>query len=143
MLDVHSAGAQVDQLFSFLLKQGNTDYMGERVSQLEHSLQAAQLAIDAQKGEETILAALLHDVGRFIPAAKDAETLIAPNGQIVGKAAHETMGEEFLRGMGFSEKICALVGAHVQAKRYLTAVDTAYYDSLSSLSKHSLALQVR
>lgn len=134
---------KVDELFALLTEQGQGDYMGERVSQLQHSLQAAELAMDATRDEETILAALLHDIGRFIPAAKEAQSLIAPNGQYVGKAGHETMGARYLRQLGFSEKVCALVAAHVEAKRYLAAVDEAYYDKLSSLSKHSLALQVK
>jgi predicted HD phosphohydrolase len=47
-----------------------------------------------------------------------------------------------LRGLSFSEKICQLVGAHVMAKRYLTAVDGKYYDGLSELSKQTLKFQI-
>lgn len=37
----------VRQLFDFVDKQGQGDYLGERVSQLQHSLQAATLAQQA------------------------------------------------------------------------------------------------
>ncbi|KIV85911.1 hypothetical protein PV11_01562 [Exophiala sideris] len=135
------AAATIRELFNFLKAQGGMDYMGERVSQLQHSLQAAQLAYESGADDDTILAALLHDVGRFIPKASSMPALIAPDGQRVGIASHEVLGEEYLRQLGFSEKICQLVGAHVMAKRYLSAVDKEYYNSLSPLSKKSLVFQ--
>lgn len=136
------ARSTISQLFNFIALQGDRDYIGERVSQLEHSLQAAHLAQQAGADEETILGALLHDVGRFIPAADKMPKMIAPNGTYVGSMSHELLGEEYLRQLGFSEKICQLVGAHVMAKRYLTAVDEAYYDGLSPSSKATLKFQV-
>lgn len=132
----------VQELFHFITIQGNGDYIGERVSQLEHSLQAAQLAVEAGADDETVLGALLHDVGRFIPAAEKMPAMIAPDGEYVGRESHEILGEKYLRGLGFSEHICQLVGAHVMAKRYLTAVDKGYYDGLSRSSKTTLKFQV-
>lgn len=38
----------------------------------------------------------------------------------VGRMGHETIGAEYLRSLGFSEKICRLVESHVPAKRYIT-----------------------
>lgn len=132
----------IDELFAFITAQGNGDYIGEKVSQLQHSLQAATLAQNAGADDETVLGALLHDVGRFIPAAEKMPSMIAPDGTYVGKASHEVLGERYLRQLGFSEKICQLVGAHVMAKRFLTAVDKAYYDGLSKSSKMTLKFQV-
>lgn len=131
----------VKELFAFIERQGNGDYIGEAVSQLEHSLQAAQLAVDAKADDETILGALLHDVGRFIPAADKMEAMIDANGTFVGRGSHEVLGEQYLKHLGFSDKVCQLVGAHVMAKRYL-ATDKAYYDSLSQSSKTTLKYQV-
>lgn len=139
----HHAEEVVSTVFDFIQKQGNTDYLGEAVSQLEHSLQAAQSAQQAGADRDTILGALLHDVGRFIPAADKMPAMIARDGIYVGTASHEILGEKFLRDLGFSEKICQLVGAHVMAKRYLTAVDRTYYDGLSQSSKTTLKYQVR
>lgn len=132
----------VSELFNFIEAQGNADYIGEAVSQLQHSLQAAHLAEESHADEDTILGALLHDIGRFIPAADTMPAVIAPNGIYVGREAHEVVGEKYLRDLGFNEKICQLVGAHVIAKRYLTAVDKGYYDSLSNSSKTTLKYQV-
>lgn len=132
----------IRQLFDFILAQGHADYIGEPISQLEHSLQAAQLARDSGADDETILGALLHDVGRFIPAADKMPKMITPDGTYVGRASHEIVGERYLRQLGFSEKVCQLVAAHVMAKRYLTAVDKEYYDGLSNSSKNTLKMQV-
>ncbi|KAK4944199.1 hypothetical protein LTR10_016312 [Elasticomyces elasticus] len=122
----------VQQLFQFIDSQGQGDYLGEKVSQLEHSLQTAQHAVDAGADDDTILGALLHDVGRFIPEAKKMPKMIAADGTYAGRQSHEILGERYLRSLGFSETICQLVGAHVMAKRYLTAVDKTYYDGLSA-----------
>lgn len=132
----------VSELFDFITKQGNSDYIGEAVSQLEHSLQAGHLAVEAGADEETILGALLHDVGRFIPEGEKMPAIIAPDGTFVGRGSHEVTGERYLRQMGFSDKVCQLVRAHVMAKRYLTAVDKDYYDALSQSSKTTLKYQV-
>lgn len=136
------ARAVVQELFGFILAQGDDDYIGEPVSQLEHSLQAAQLARDAGADDETILGALLHDVGRFIPAREKMPKMVGSDGVYVGRASHEIVGERYLRQVGFSEKVCQVVGAHVMAKRYLTAVDADYYDGLSDASKQTLKMQV-
>jgi putative nucleotidyltransferase with HDIG domain len=132
----------ITKLFDFIRKQGNGDYLGEAVSQLEHSLQTAHLAQQASADRDTVLGALLHDVGRFIPAAEKMPAMLSRNGIYVGTASHEVLGEKFLRDLGFSDRICQLVGAHVMAKRYLTAVDKAYYDGLSQSSKTTLKYQV-
>ena len=136
-----NAQETVAQLFDFITAQGNGDYIGEAVSQLEHSLQAAYHAVKAGADKETVLGALLHDIGRFIPEAETKEMMIAPDGTFVGHASHEVVGEQYLRQLGFSDKICQLVGAHVMAKRYLTAVDKEYYDALSQSSKTTLKYQ--
>ena len=131
----------IKELFNFITLQGQGDYIGECVSQLEHSLQTGNRAVEAGADNETVLGALLHDIGRFIPAADKMPAMIAPNGVYAGQASHEVLGERYLRGLGFSETICQLVGAHVMAKRYL-AVDKEYYEGLSWSSKTTLKFQV-
>ncbi|KAJ5701747.1 hypothetical protein N7488_009295 [Penicillium malachiteum] len=135
--------ATVKTLFAFLHAQGQGDYLGERVTQLEHSLQCAELAANSKEyrnDPEVILAALLHDVGRFIPAAEKMDKMIAPDGKYIGCMSHEILGESYLRQIGFSERICQLVGAHVMAKRYLVSTDEKY-DGLSETSKRTLRFQ--
>jgi putative nucleotidyltransferase with HDIG domain len=133
----------VRTLFSFIEAQGQGDYIGESISQLDHSLQAAHLAQEANSDDETILAALLHDIGRFIPSAGSMPKMIATDGTFVGTESHEIMGEKYLRSIGFSDKICQIVGAHVWAKRFLTATEEGYWEALSKSSKITLEFQVR
>ncbi|KAH8898056.1 hypothetical protein GQ53DRAFT_880964 [Thozetella sp. PMI_491] len=133
--------ATVRELFGFIERQGQGDYLGEAVSQLEHSLQAAARAQQDHADDETVLASLLHDVGRFIPAADKMHKMIAPDGSYVGRASHEIVGERYLRQLGFNEKICQLVGAHVMAKQYLCATEKGYWESLSKSSKRTLEFQ--
>ncbi|KAL7796097.1 hypothetical protein V8C37DRAFT_400553 [Trichoderma ceciliae] len=138
-------------IISIIEASDHTPYIGEPISQLQHSLQCAALAADASPSvdEATKIAALLHDVGQFAPA----EDLIAssslpvhnlgdvPVTQSVGRAGHETLGARLLLSLGFSNKVTRLVESHVAAKRYLCAVDESYYDCLSEASKKSLFYQ--
>jgi 2-amino-1-hydroxyethylphosphonate dioxygenase (glycine-forming) len=79
------------------------------------------------------VAAFLHDFGHFII---DAE----PMGDL-GTLNHEQIGADWLRKRGFSDKICRLIAAHVNAKRYLVAVDEAYRNKLSEASRQTLVYQ--
>ena len=66
---------------------------------------------------------------------------IAADGTFVGRASHEIVGARYLKQLGFNDKVCQLVEAHVMAKRYL-ATDQDYYNSLSKSSKVTLEYQV-
>lgn len=129
----------------------NTPYIGEPISQLQHSLQCANQAAEANPpvDEATQVAALLHDIGQFIPAkdllsitGKHAETLGGVSAiESVGRAGHDILGGRFLLALGFPEKVSRLVASHVESKRYLCAVDPSYHDKLSDASKKSLIYQ--
>lgn len=131
-----------ETVFGYLRAQGDTDYIGEAVSQLEHSLQAAAMAVEAGSEDELVLAALLHDIGRFLPQSAKLPRMLAPDGTYIGTASHESVGERFLREVGFPGRVCAVVGAHVWAKRYLCATEEGYWEALSKSSKASLVHQV-
>jgi len=113
---------------------GSADYIGEAISQKEHAAQAAHFAKLAGADEDAIVASLLHDIGHLLPdypQMKDG----------LGTAKHEVIGAEFLRGLGFSDKTCALVEMHVQAKRYLCQKMPEYYNKLSDASRGTLHQQ--
>lgn len=120
-------------LINILLTQGKADYIGEPVSQLEHAIQAAQLAERVGETDEVIIAALFHDIGHMI---ESEETMGG-----YGNADHEGLGAEYLKNLGFSNTVCNLVRGHVQAKRYLTYKHPSYYDKLSDASKQTLEYQ--
>lgn len=146
-------------IVDLLLARGESDYIGEPISQLAHSLQAAHFAsISGEADDLTIVAALLHDIGQFLPASeairiagqaaaqdmKDgakAQSKVGPDSGSVGRAGHEMIGQTYLAELGFHPKVCSLVGAHVTAKRYLCATEEGYYEALSDASKRSLKMQ--
>ena len=127
---------RVELIFGFYEKHGNEDYIGEPVSQLEHMCQSAQLAEGEGFDEEVILAAFFHDLGHLIKQGPTTEMM----GEF-GVKRHEQLGADFLRSLGFSEKIAQLVENHVQAKRYLTFRYPDYYTKLSEASKQTLIYQ--
>ncbi|MCF8465213.1 MAG: HDIG domain-containing protein [Flavobacteriales bacterium] len=126
----------VVEVFELFAKHGNADYIGEPISQLEHACQAAQLAEKEGFDNEVILAALFHDIGHLCEMNGEK-----PNMGGYGVMEHEKLGADFLRVIGFSEKITNLVQSHVAAKRYLCFSDVDYYDNLSEASKKTLEYQ--
>lgn len=115
---------------------GGSEYAGEKVTQLEHMVQAAQLADQEGYDEEVILAAFLHDVGHICVSAQKENAMDG-----WGIKDHEEVGADFLRDKGFSKRLARLVASHVEAKRYLTWKDPLYYEQLSEASKKTLEYQ--
>jgi phosphonate degradation associated HDIG domain protein len=126
----------IEQILDLYARTGQSEYFGEAVTQLEHALQCAFEAQQAGADEELVAASLLHDIGHLLADDPRAER----EGE-VGVINHDDLGGEFLRELGFSERLAALVSGHVDAKRYLTATNPAYYDRLSEASKETLRLQ--
>ena len=113
---------------------GDEEYLGEPVTMAQHMLQGATIAEQNGLDEEIIVGALLHDIGHFTSefgtfSMEDTEDRF-----------HEEAGAEVLAEF-FPSVITDCVRYHVAAKRYLCAVDKAYYDDLSPASKQSLAVQ--
>jgi phosphonate degradation associated HDIG domain protein len=125
-----------DEIFGKYESYGGEEYAGEKVSQLEHMVQAAQLAEEEGYDEEVILAAFLHDIGHICEVAIGENEMDG-----FGIKDHEAIGAEFLRKKGFSKRIARLVESHVEAKRYLTVRDPAYYAQLSDASRKTLEYQ--
>src|ERR1700733_10418230 len=125
-----------DEIMNLYEEHGGAEYAGEKVSQLEHMAQAAQLAEAQGYDEEVVLAAFLHDIGHIAEAAKGDNEMDG-----FGIKDHEELGAAFLQQKGFSKKVVRLVESHVEAKRYLTVKDPAYYGQLSEASKKTLEYQ--
>ncbi len=123
-------------LFELCSQQAEADYLGEAVSQLEHMVQAAELAIAEGADDELVLAAFCHDVGHFC-------TMPAPSNPTTrwGRKEHEKVGARWLRELGFPVRLCGLVERHVDAKRYLCHRENGYLQSLSEASLQTLAWQ--
>ena len=129
--------AQVaEEIIGMYKNHGGEEYAGEKISQLEHMVQSAQLAAQQGYDEEVILAAFLHDIGHICVSAHGDQSM---NG--FGVKNHEEIGADFLKEKGFSKKVVRLVESHVEAKRYLTYKYPEYYDQLSAASKKTLEYQ--
>lgn len=124
----------VAEVFALYERFGDSDYIGEPVSQIEHMSQAAELAMAEGFDDEVVLAAFFHDIGHI--CAKDAENMDG-----FGVVSHERLGADYLRRLGFSERMARLVESHVQAKRYLTLKEPGYYARLSEASRRTLDYQ--
>jgi phosphonate degradation associated HDIG domain protein len=123
------------EVLELLAGTGGEQYFGEAVTKLEHAVQCAWHARQAGACEELILAALLHDIGHVLD---DEDTI---RDERVGVVNHDETGRRWLRERGFSERLATLVGGHVDAKRYQTAVNGSYLARLSSASVETLRLQ--
>ena len=123
---------------SFLLnllqtKGSDLQYGNENVTQLEHALQCAEFTEKNNCSKEVITAALLHDIGHLLYDGKDPIHK--------GKDGHhENLGADYLFKY-FGEEVTVPIRAHVDSKRYLSAVEDGYYDLLSEASKISLVAQ--
>jgi phosphonate degradation associated HDIG domain protein len=127
--------ATVDQVFALLEGARRAGYDGERVTQLEHALQAAELAQRAGASVAEVVAALLHDIGH-VCAGRDAARM-----GDCGVAQHEAIGAAYLAELGFCPEVTELVRGHVGAKRYLVATRKTYGDRLSDASRTTLEHQ--
>jgi len=132
-MDAERISDEIIQLYSMY---GGEEYSGEKVSQLEHMVQSAQLAKAEGFNDEVVLAAFLHDIGHIAEKVTDENTMSR-----YGIKDHEAIGASFLENRGFSFRITRLVASHVAAKRYLTLREPGYYDKLSDASKHTLEFQ--
>ncbi|ERM81771.1 hypothetical protein P872_19140 [Rhodonellum psychrophilum GCM71 = DSM 17998] len=135
-INMETVWQRVEKIFSLYERHGQEDYIGEPVSQIEHMSQAAQIAENQGYDEEVILAAFFHDIGHLFALEKNLDNMGG-----YGVLRHEKIGADFLRAMGFPEKISKLVENHVQAKRYLTFKYPEYLSKLSDASHQTLEYQ--
>ena len=124
----------IADVVALIEKEGGARYGREPVSQLEHALQSAELALRAGDGPALIVAAMLHDVGHL--SDPDADRADEEDRD----ARHEASGARWLKDL-FGEDVLAPIRLHVAAKRYLTAIDEGYMATLSPQSVRSLELQ--
>lgn len=130
---VHDAVNEIQILFE---KFGNEDYDGEPVSQTSHMLQAGMHGVNEQCDDELVLGGFLHDIGHLLRHEQNTQAM-----GTYGVVNHEGLGAEYLRRKGFTERVCAMVDGHVNAKRYLVATDPKYASKLSLASHETLKWQ--
>lgn len=126
----------VDDIAELMGRRGAAQYGREAVSQLDHALQCAHRAEQAEEPPELVAAALLHDLGHLL-AAERAEAAEPDDNK---DDLHQFIALPFLRGL-FSDAVLDPVALHVDAKRWLCAQEPGYFETLSPASVRSLALQ--
>lgn len=95
------------------------------LTELDHGLQcAAELKHRVPDDEALQIAGLVHDIGHRLCHVR----------------SHDAAGFAAVRPV-LGERIAALVGLHIDAKRYLVTTDPTYRQRLSPISVQSLALQ--
>jgi phosphonate degradation associated HDIG domain protein len=135
-MDPEKARQTTEKIMAYYELRGGEAYAGEKVSQLEHMVQAAELAEAQGQESDVILSAFLHDIGHICEDGHGDNEM----GEF-GILDHEAIGGAFLAKNGFSPKVSLLVESHVEAKRYLTFRYPEYFARLSEASRKTLEFQ--
>jgi gamma-butyrobetaine dioxygenase len=123
----------IDEIFDLFARYGTGGY-GEDLSLETHMLQAAAKAEALGAPAPIVVAALLHDIGYFL--VEGSETSIDEGRNI----EHERLGAAYLQA-AFDRDVTDPIALHVEAKRYLCAVEPGYFAALSEASRRSLTTQ--
>lgn len=124
----------VDRIIAVFEAKGGEHY-DEAVTQNEHAVQTAELARAAGASDELVAAALLHDLGHLLLDEHDDRPDFLER-----DLHHEDVAARFLSSW-FPKAVTEPIRLHVDAKRYLCAVDDAYHSTLSPASVASLVVQ--
>ena len=130
----------MDKLINLFTEFGENDYIGEEVTQLEHALQASQIARDAGETRAMVMAALCHDIGHLlIHTGYPVSTMDGG----LGAQDHDWAGATWLsHKMGLKEDVTEPVRLHVAAKRYEAFKSPDYISKfLSEASQQTLKYQ--
>ncbi|RVU31587.1 HD domain-containing protein [Neptunomonas marina] len=119
----------IDEIVAIYAEHGEKTY-GEGISQTEHAVQCAQLAVLAQQPPEMVTAALLHDIGHLIDEIHPQH----------GNFKHDKAGADYLQDL-FPPAVTEPIRLHAQAKRYLCTMEQGYLETLSEASRYSLKYQ--
>ena len=129
-----TSGRAVDVIGGLFASEGAADYLGEPVTQAAHMLQAAALAERSGAAPAQIVAALLHDVGHLRGARSGLDLMEGTDNR------HSDQGASWL-ARWFGPDVTEPVRLHVDAKRYLCAVEPGYHGRLSPASVFTLGVQ--
>jgi len=121
------------EILALFEAKGSLQY-GEDVTQLEHALQCAAHARAECAPDSLVVAALLHDIGHLVT---DEAEGAAEHGI---DDRHEIVGDRYLAER-FQASVCEPVRLHVEAKRYLCAVEPNYRQAFPQAPQLSLKLQ--
>lgn len=136
----------IHRVFNMYTKYGSKNYIGEKISQLQHATQTAMQAeryikqtpsLTDNFKKELILGAFLHDIGHLIKYENNEYKDMGN----YGVYNHELYGSLYLKKHGFTDNICKFAENHITTKKYLVSKYNNYYNLLSDASKESLKYQ--
>ena len=121
---------QIAEITRIFQVYGASPYGAEAVTHMQHALQCAYLAERANSRPELVAAALLHDMGHLLGCYAEELPPDADDG-------HQTIAPRFLHSL-FPDAVIEPIRLHVDAGRYLSAMDSAHWSALSSTSRKNL-----
>lgn len=123
--DFPAQAQSVEDLLAVLTAPAKGESKG--FTALDHHLQCAQVLAQAYPDDKELqVAGLLHDIGHTLAVGHPER--------------HGVVGGQYLRAV-LGERVAALVELHVEAKRYLVAVEPGYRATLSMGSAQTLVAQ--
>ena len=125
----------VDEIIALYERHGS-DFYSEDISQIDHAVQAANLALASGTSSDLVLASLLHDIGHLM----HLDAIGASDSHFTQDLRHELVGADALIDF-LSAAVTEPIRLHVAAKRWLCANDAEYFATLSEASKQSLHFQ--
>ena len=133
------------RVFDLYRQYGNNDYIGEKVSQLQHAIQCGVQAMNEFPDRpEYILGAFLHDIGHLIALDNGRTVNFKFDNKSMdglGLCNHENIGADLLEKWGFPKSLTSLGRNHVLAKRYLISINPEYHNNISDASKKTYLKQ--
>ncbi|MBT5433306.1 MAG: metal-dependent phosphohydrolase [Alphaproteobacteria bacterium] len=134
LLDGLTRDNVVDKLAALFEAIKDASYLGEPVAIGEHMLQGAACARRDGADDALVAAILLHDVGYYVDSDPGNDN------ESVADKRHDRAAPRVLEPF-FPPAATEPIRLHVDAKRYLCAVEPSYYDRLSDASIHTMSLQ--
>ncbi|KAJ2079648.1 hypothetical protein GGI16_007736, partial [Coemansia sp. S142-1] len=125
MTTTMSPEQRVSTVFQTLEKAREVDVIIGITTMLDGALEAAHVVKLHGADEETILAALLQDIGSYCPLPDNWRDIFDKDEDAFN---NYEAGAEYLRKFGFPEKTCKLIESDILAKRYLVTNDPMYLD---------------
>ncbi|KAJ2037050.1 hypothetical protein GGI03_003244 [Coemansia sp. RSA 2337] len=110
---------RVSTVFQTLERAKNVDVTIGLTTLLDSALVVANVAKHMSADEETILAALLQDIGLFCPPPE--------NWSDNPSQSASDIGADYLRKFGFPKKTCELIKSEILVKRYIVTTDFVYF----------------
>lgn len=121
----------VEEILRVLRTGADEPYREGPLSMLDHALQCATRALQEDAPDTLVVAALLHDIGHLVEPCDfeaDADDL------------HQYTGVAYLRSR-YPASVLRPIRLHVEARRYLCAVDTHYWNGLSRAQREAVRRQ--